>query len=362
MKLTTLIEELIGKKLLPTNTQITAILQSEANPWFITALIGISAWFSVILFLIFVFASQIINDANSAILVGLVLLVATIFLHFVSKNRLFVDQLALALNLTGQILFVGGIAIVDENIVTAALVTWFLEIFIIFIYRDHILRFMSILIATMAALVLLYEFELYQGIHIIIVLLAAGASWYWLKESEHLTDKMMTWLYQPLGYGFVIALQLVLLLSILPNMSDIPNITWWYSTIGLMAILIILEVYLLNSYEIYISDPKSYAIFISTVLVSLLLYQSPGIIASIIILVLGFQRGNRVLMGLAIIFLTLFIIAFYYHLNISLLMKSVTLITSGIALLILRFGFKYLFPLQSFYNDDESQNNWLRQS
>ena len=345
MKLNTLIEELVEKKLLPIDTQIPTISQQEANPWFITALVGVSAWLSVILFLFFIFAGQIITDASSAIAVGLVLLVITTFLHFISKNILFANQLALALNLTGQILFIGGIAIADENIVAAALITWFLEIFLIFIYQNHILRFMAILIATMAALVLLYEFELYQGIHILIVLLAAGASWYWLAESDHLADKMMTWLYQPLGYGFVIALQLVLLLSILPDMPDIPNITWWYSTIGLLIILIMLEIYLLDSHDIYMSAPQSQAIFISTVLVSLLLYQSPGIIASIIILVLGFQRGNKVLMGLAIIFLTLFIIAFYYHLNISLLMKSITLMTAGIALLMLRFGFKYLFPL-----------------
>ncbi|MDM8566195.1 DUF4401 domain-containing protein [Candidatus Halobeggiatoa sp. HSG11] len=345
MQLNTLIDELIAKKLLPSNTQATTVLQQEANPWFITALIGISAWLSVILFLFFIFLTEVIDGAGSAITVGVILLAVTIFLHCLYKNRLFVSQLALALNLTGQILLIGGVAVADKNIIAAALLTWFLEIFLIFIYKDHILRFLAVLIATMAALVLLYEFRLYQGIHILIVLLAAGASWYWLRESDHLTDKMMTWLYQPMGYGFVMALQLVLLLSILSDMPDIPIITWWYSTIGLMIILIMLEIYILDGYDISMSAPQSYAIFISTVVTSLLLYQSPGIIASIIILVLGFQRGNRVLMGLAVIFLTIFIIAFYYYLDITLLMKSVTLITTGIALLVLRFMFKYMFPL-----------------
>ncbi|MBE9562526.1 MAG: DUF4401 domain-containing protein [Proteobacteria bacterium] len=345
MQLNTLIDELIVKKLLPPDTEIATILQKKANPWFITALIGISAWLSVILFLFFIFLSEIISGASSAIMVGIILLAVTIFLHCVYKNHLFISQLALALNLTGQILLIGGIAIADKNIIAASLITWFLEIFLIFIYKDHILRFLAVLIATMAALVLLYEFKLYEGIHILIVLLAAGASWYWLTEPEHLTDKMMTWLYQPLGYGFVISLQLVLLLSILSGMPGIPIMTWWYSTIGLLVILIMLEIYILDGYDIYMSAPQSYAIFGGTVLTSLLLYQSPGIIASIIILVLGFQRGNRVLIGLAIIFLTLFIIAFYYYLNITLLMKSVTLITTGIALLALRFTFKYIFPI-----------------
>jgi uncharacterized membrane protein len=252
----------------------------------------------------------------------------------------------LALNLTGQILFIGGIAITDGNIIAAALVTWFLEIIIIFIYKHNILRFLAILIATMAALVLLYEFRIYQGIHIVIVLLSAGASWYWLAESNHVTDTMMMKLYQPLGYGFVIALQIVLLLSIFPNIFNIPDISWWFSTLGLIVILLMLEIYLLNDYGIEMSAPQSYAIFISTVLTGLLLYQSPGIIASIIVLLLGFQRGNKVLMGLAIIFLTLFIIVFYYYLNLTLLIKSITLMTTGVAFLILRFSFKYVFPLE----------------
>ncbi|HHB93057.1 MAG TPA: DUF4401 domain-containing protein [Thioploca sp.] len=349
MRLENLIDELILKKLLlpDTHSQIVATLQQEreVNPWFITAMVGVSAWLSVILFLFFIFLSNIINDANSAIIVGLILLSVTIFLHYSQKDQLFVEQLSLALNLTGQILFIGGIGATDGNIIAAALVTWFLEIFIIFFYKNNILRFLAVLIATLAALVLLYEFRLYQGIHIVIILLAAGASWYWLAESDHLTDKIMASLYQPLGYGFVIGLQIVLLLSVMPDIPSIPNITWWYSTIGLIIILIMLEIYLLDGYDISMSAPQSYAIFGSTILVGLLLFQSPGIIASIIILALGFQRGNKILMGLAIIFLTLFIIEFYYNLDITLLMKSVSLITTGIALLSLRFVFKYIFPL-----------------
>jgi len=349
MQLNILIDDLIVKKLLLPNTeaQINTVLQQEVEttPWFVTALVGISAWLSVFLFLFFIFLSHIIDDASSAIVVGFILLVATIFLNYLHKNRLFISQLALALNITGQISFIGGIAVADGNIIAAALTTWFLEILLIFVYKNNILRFLAVTIATLAALVLLYEFKLYQGIHVVIILLAAGSSWYWLAESDHLTDKMMRSIYQPLGYGFVIALQMVLLLSILQNTPNIPNVTWWYSTIGLISILLMLEIYLLDGYGIPMSAPQSYAIFISTLLVGLLLYQSPGIIASIIILVLGFQRGNRVLMGLAIIFLTLFIIAFYYHLNITLLMKSITLMTTGIALLGLRVVFKYIFPV-----------------
>ena len=80
-------------------------------------------------------------------------------------------------------------------------------------------------------------------------------------------------------------------------------------------------------------------------MIALLLHQSPGIIAAIIVLLLGYRRGNNVLIGLAIVFLSVFFIAYYYHLNISLLMKSITLMSAGVGLLVLRFVLQRIFPL-----------------
>jgi len=326
-----------------------------STPWFISVLIGFGAWMAIIPFIGFLATIDVLNSPSSAIVVGAILVIGTVWLHYFKRNNLFFNQLALALNLTGQVLLIGGIAIEAKGVVVPALATCFLEIALISVYRDSIIRFLGVIIATLATLVLLHDFDLPQGIHVLIVLFAVGAIWYWMAEPSHLTNKFMASLYKPLGYGFVIALQTVLLLSILPNADFIPPVTWWYSTLGLMVVLLMLEYHLLRinlmpvEYNLLqvnlIPSLESVAIFAGTGLVALLLYQSPGIIAAIIVLLLGFQRGNRVLMGLSIIFLTVFFIAFYYHLNITLLMKSITLMSAGLTLLILRFVFKYVFPL-----------------
>ncbi len=75
-----------------------------------------------------------------------------------------------------------------------------------------------------------------------------------------------------------------------------------------------------------------------TVLCNLPLLMTPGITAAILVLVLGFQRGQRVLMGLALVFLAVFLIAFYYHLDVTLLVKSGILAASGIVLLGMRWA------------------------
>ena len=344
------VDELKAQNLLPplAKSQIvdtlTVFAEKPPTPWFVSALIGISAWISVIPFLGFLFISKIVASPESAIVVGAVFVIGSISLLYLKRNSLFLGQLALALNLTGQVLFIGGI-FAERNVATAAMATWFLEIVLIASFRDSILRFLAVLIATGAALVLLHEFDIYQASHVLIILIAASAIWYWIAEASHLTDDMMVTLYQPLGYGFVIALQMLLILSILPDYKPAPHLEWEYSTLGLTVLLLALEYHLLHTNKIPIFSAPSLIIFTSTVLVAALLYQAPGIIASIIVILLGFQRGNRVLMGLALIFLTVFFIAYYYYLDISLLMKSVTLTSSGLTLLALRFVLKRVFPL-----------------
>jgi uncharacterized membrane protein len=61
------------------------------------------------------------------------------------------------------------------------------------------------------------------------------------------------------------------------------------------------------------------------------------------VILLGFQRGNRFLMGLAFIFFLLFYISYYYYLDVTLLMKSITLMSAGVILLGLRFGLKPIY-------------------
>jgi uncharacterized membrane protein len=79
-------------------------------------------------------------------------------------------------------------------------------------------------------------------------------------------------------------------------------------------------------------------------LLSIPAIQIPGIIGSLTILLLGFHKGNKVLMGIAGIFLGYFVTLFYYDMEITLLLKSIALIGSGILFLLIRhFLLRLLF-------------------
>jgi hypothetical protein len=355
LTLRTLLNELVAQRLLSGSAvlQITETLMAEQinglsikppTPWFINLVVAISAWLALIPFL--AFFSLWIDTVDSIIVAGTFLIITTVWFQTLQqRDALFFNQLALALNLCGQLLLISSIFIkTQNNVATTTLVTIGLEIGLLVVYQDNILRFLAIILATFATLILFYELNSYQAIHGIILVLALGTIGCWLGESYHLTNESLRNWYQPLGYGFVSALLLVLLLSILPKIELIPPFNWWYSTIGLTMLLLMVELSLLKRNNSPINSLRSYAILIGTIVIAFLLYQAPGIIAALLVLLLGFQRHNRLLMSIAFLFLTVFLVAYYYHLDITLLMKSITLISSGLALLLLRFLLKHAFP------------------
>lgn len=66
-------------------------------------------------------------------------------------------------------------------------------------------------------------------------------------------------------------------------------------------------------------------------------FTTPGILAALGLMVLGYARGDRYLLGIGIAFFPVFIVVFYYELQISLLVKSWIMAGSGGLLLAVRW-------------------------
>ena len=64
--------------------------------------------------------------------------------------------------------------------------------------------------------------------------------------------------------------------------------------------------------------------------------SSPGVLGALLVLALAFHRRNPILLGLALLFLVGFAVAFYFRLDLSLAAKSGVLLASGALLLGLR--------------------------
>jgi hypothetical protein len=84
-------------------------------------------------------------------------------------------------------------------------------------------------------------------------------------------------------------------------------------------------------------------VYVLTVVVVAAAWYAPGIVLAIVVLVLGGVIGSALYRGAAIVFLALFLGAWFYGMEIGMLAKSATLVTLGLVVL----GCRWLFA-QSF--------------
>lgn len=346
MTIRQVIEQLTQEGLLTAESQVeieTTLANAlseveEDTPWYIRLLVGLSAWIAA-LFLLF-FLGELMRDGQiSSLITGLMLCGVAITLRKRASASVFLGQLALVISLTGQIFFMMGVSNLSDSTVVVVLAMIVLEVLLIGLYRDLLHRFLSTLLIIGALVLLLWEFELQEGIHGLITLLAAGTLWLSMREVLWITKKLDQFS-RPIAFGLLFGLFGLLLLSLFGN----PQIKyWWLSALGLWLVLLGQEYLILSSYEIAPSSRLAAGLFGGTLLLLIPSFQTPGILAALMVLLLGFQRGSRLLMGLATIFLTVFIMNFYYELELTLLVKSFVLMGTGLLIFGLRYGLLYQF-------------------
>jgi hypothetical protein len=306
---------------------------AAGTPWYVRALVGISAWIAAVLLIAFlVGGTQLVKSGEALIGVGLLLCAVAIAIRRSLPSSIFAAQLALALSLAGQALFGGGVSDLSNALPTTVLAICVLEIALIAIYPETLHRFLSTIVIVGALVVLLFHWNAPGAVHPLVGLLTVGALTLWERESA-LAAARAEVVTRPIAYGLTIALLGVLCLGI-AELIPIPH--WWISGLLLLPALLVLEYRIVSRF----APPPAAAMVpwlaAGTLLVSIPALWTPGVLAAVIVIVLGFQRGNRLLLGLGAAFLAVFLITFYYHLDVTLLVKSLLLLATGLLLLGLR--------------------------
>jgi len=307
------------------------------TPWFVRGLIMFSAWLSAMFFLFFLFSMELLQPSSTLELIvwGVIFCsMTTIFRRHKLEND-FVHQLTFAFNIAGQLLIALGLHN-EFDTAAAALIMMSVEIILIIVYPDQTFRFLSTIIFISALNIYFYDLDIPNAFHLIAIFLAVGSVFIWEKESSFVGTKLAVY-YKPIGYGLVVALLAMLIISVLPGSIEKTISNWWVSTLGLTVILVFIEYRLLTLYDISFKNTTSLVLFAGTFICFASAIQAPGLIAAVLVLVVGFHRNNRILTGLAFAFLTFFLGAYYYHLDITLLMKSYTLMGTGAIFLFVRY-------------------------
>ncbi|MCI5163410.1 MAG: DUF4401 domain-containing protein [Candidatus Electrothrix sp. AX5] len=112
----------------------------------------------------------------------------------------------------------------------------------------------------------------------------------------------------------------------------------WPSSILLSGCLIFLFLRLAGSKRL--AAPRMMLALVATALLGI--FTTPGILVAIALLIMGRAFDDRILTGLAYLFLPCFLIVFYYALHIDLAYKSYIVAGSGLLLLAVRWMLQYL--------------------
>jgi uncharacterized membrane protein len=337
--------------------RVRAALEGSADttpPWYARVIAGFGAWVATGCLIGFLVIVDLVDNDTAAMIVGALLVAAGVFARRQSApHQDFLRQLSLAVSLAGQVLVVVGVRAATESTAVAGLAALAMSGVVIAMVPDQAHRFMAALTGSIALIATMASFKLawyagsvgplgdvvLRGSDIATALLIGVVAYVWrvdVRERSPETTEML----EPVGYGVIAAVLVMLVFS--SWFVELEGFTrggrsgaapWTLgagTTIVIAIALSALMVAILH--ELRATSVTA----VTPILLAVVTLSTPGIIAAVALLALGFDRRNRVMIGIATVFLVKFLSMYYYSMKLTLLEKSVVLVASGLLLLAAR--------------------------
>ena len=310
------------------------------QPWYVRAMVAVGAWLASFQVIGFVAAFGIM--VGGYVIVGLALIAGAVALRRKYDND-FVVQATLAASLAGQALLAWGIADLGdaESIELLCTVIIVMSGVLFFIFPDRIHRVLSVLFAASALTVLLYAWEWNAAVPVLGPALAAALVLVHRNRAA-LTAAGHGHLVRPLESGLMLSAFGCLLLStvyLLPEL-DLEFVFYprpWISTLLLGALFLYVGSFTLQPLAAgtgRAAVPVTYALMLAVIACA---WAAPGLLLALIVTLLGAGAGQRTFTGAGIAFLAVFVTAYFYGMETTLLTKSITLVATGAAVLVARW-------------------------
>ncbi|MCP3058053.1 DUF4401 domain-containing protein [Myxococcus sp. K38C18041901] len=317
---------------------------STASPWFVKAFAAFGAWLSAIFLVSFFVCVGLWKEEEVFSGVGLVLVIAAVALRRTIQG-VFLEQLTLAVTLAGVGMAATGVAHFGSDLagVGALLV---ISLALLFVYPDATLRFLATLGAAGASFYLLMELVPGPGMDLCILACAALLYWLFLHQARLRTGRLGD-LVGPVAFGLACGLPAAMVTRVshfllTPDLHE--SLPMPLLTLGLTALTLVTAWQVMREHDLPPSGPQGAAVFAALTLVAVLTAQTPAVITSVGLLVLGFHRRSSLMVGIATAFLLASGTWYYYDMSVTLLAKALALMGSGVILLGLRLFLSRRFP------------------
>ena len=317
-----------------------------ATPWYVRAMLGIAGWIGALFLLGFVAVGFkfIIQSTVVMLMVGALLCAAATAMFRIKSDNDFISQFGFAVSLTGQVLILFGLGKhfswhmqVIAPLMAAIQVALFLLI-PNFLHRvwSATMGLYAMVLAVNSLGLFAYAHALLIGVFIVI----------WLNEFRYPQHAAPM---RALGYGIALFILFILFTPDYYWMSE----SWWnrhaYSPIGgrlsvwlgtgLVGLALVWTTRkLLSRVGLAAGSRPGRVALAGAVILALVSLKAPGIALATTMLIIGYAHGNRVLTGLGILGLLVYLAHLYYALQFTLLEKSVLLMCCGATLLAVRLA------------------------
>ena len=342
------------------NHELLSSAQSEArSPWFISLFFGMSGILASLFFIGFLTLlldnTGLLDSTLAVFIIGGILSVIGGFLFYNARIRHspFWNSLAFAITLAGQG-YIAYALLASEiteplNIMLLLLVQLLMTVVIPnFVYR--------LLSATLALVCLFYLLNYYHFSEVSLGLLALITSVTHLQRYTLAVFIPRKWrmnaleIMSAMGYASAYVLLSISVYFIaaeygnsFANFNSLNNYGEafsynYYLAQGLLTLASLYAAYLiLKRYQVKLRSTAGLLISAAIVLLGIMSIYVSGLLATSLIIIIATANSQRVLLGLGVIASVGYIFWYYYQLDTSLLVKSVSLFVIGIALLLLRW-------------------------
>ena len=120
------------------------------RPWFVSLLQGVAGWLAGIFLLVFLGLAMKPESSVALFLLGAVLLVAAWFMYHADRHGAFLDQLALAISIAGQLSLAASVLKDHYSALGASVTALVLQVLVLLVMPNRIARTLAALFATTA--------------------------------------------------------------------------------------------------------------------------------------------------------------------------------------------------------------------
>ena len=309
----------------------------RSTPWFVRVMLGVAGWIGALFLLGFIGATMafVFRSESAAIFVGGGCCAAAFAIFRVGGRNDLIAQFGLASSLVGQALIGFGLYESTNGGTSFYLGLIIVEAVLALTLNNFVNRVCSTFIAAFTLSYLLRDMGLPGAAPGAIAIASAVL---WLGESKWAATGSM---WRAIGYGLAFALVIpdfsALWTGYVPRGLSTSVVMWtiWLKPLLVGAALVYTVHRLLTQEHADIGTATWNAAMAATAGIALVTLRASGITSSLLLVLLGFARGNRALFGIGVAAMLWYLGTFYYSMQMSLLWKSFALALSGVTLLAL---------------------------